>query len=217
MYLKTKRKPFLVRLSNTDDYRVYPKQEKKLNRHFFSNSKRHNKEIQYLHLYVFFRVKIASTLIVLILYLVLYSACSRNLYRLTDYGNVIVLNSIFYWSGDCVLMISILSRRGIIQKDVTQLGNMQKGMTQRGITIKGITQRHIYFTCIKVKYSDLTWSCQLLSGSRIGKKVFSSCWLVLLLLLLLKRRVAWFNSDKTISCSLAAILNSRCGVPGRHE
>ena len=111
IYLKTKRKPFLVRLSNTDDYRVYPKREKKLNRHFFSNSKRHNKEIQYLHLYVFFRVKIASTLIVLILYLVLYSARSRNLYRLTDYGNVIVLNSIFYWSCDCVLIISILSRK----------------------------------------------------------------------------------------------------------
>lgn len=96
MYLKTKRKPFLVRLSNTDDYRDYPKQEKELNRHFFSNSKSHNKEIQYLHLYVFFRVKIASTLIVLILYLILYSARSRNLYRLTDYGNAIVLNSIFY-------------------------------------------------------------------------------------------------------------------------
>lgn len=111
MYLKTKRKPFLVRFSNTDDYRVYPKQEKKLNRHFFSNSKRHNKEIQYLHLYVFFRVKIASTLIVLILYLVLYSARSRNLYRLTDYGNVIVLNSIFYWSCDCVLIMCILSRK----------------------------------------------------------------------------------------------------------
>ena len=157
-----------------------PNGRKKLNRHLFSNSKRHNKEIQYLHLYVFFRVKIASTLIVLILYLVLYSARSRNLYRLTDYGNVIVLNSIFY-------------------------------------SIQGITQRHIYFTYIKVKYSDLIWSCQLLSGSRIGKKVFSSCWLVLLLLLLLKRGVAWFNSDKTISCSLAAILNSWCGVPRRHE
>ena len=189
-----------------------------MNRHFFSNSKRHNKEIQYLHLYVFFRVKIASTLIVLILYLVLYSARSRNLYRLTDYGNVIVLKfNILLKLWLCTDNMYIITQRGIIQKDVTQWGNMQKDMTQRGISIQGITQRHIYFTYIKVKYSDLIWSCQLLSGSRIGKKVFSSCWLVLLLLLLLKRRVAWCNSDKTISCSLAAILNSRCAVPRRHE
>lgn len=139
MYLKTKRKPFLVRLSNTDDFRDYPKWEKELKRHFLSNSKRHNKEIQELHLYVFFRVKIVSTLIVLIRYLILYLAHSRNLYRLTNYGNVIVLNSIFYGDCDCVLIISILLHRGIMQKGVTQWGNMQKGMMQRGSTIEGIT------------------------------------------------------------------------------
>ena len=43
---------------------------------------------------------------------------------------------------------------------------------------------------------------------------FSRCWLVFLLSLL-KRRIAWFNSEETVSCRLAAIFNSRCRVPSR--
>ena len=43
---------------------------------------------------------------------------------------------------------------------------------------------------------------------------FCRCWLVFPLSLL-KRRIAWFNSEEAVSCRLAAIFNSRCGVPSR--